>query len=193
MMIMINKLRDLIICDLFRYGIKRTSALKIFRLLLFSSTPGVRFMVCFRILNSLKNKSRLIAAPFFLYYKHLKIKFGFDISYRTRIGRGFYIGHFGGIVVHGDAVIGENCNISQGVTIGISNHGPKAGTPVIGNNVFIGPGAVILGAIKIGDNVTIGANCVVNTDLPDFSTAIAQKITVVNKDLSEFYINNRIN
>lgn len=77
--------------------------------------------------------------------------YGISIPYNTRIGSGLYIGHFGGIVVNSEAVIGKNCNIHHGVTIGQANRGDKKGYPVIGDRVFIGPGAVvIIGKVKVG-------------------------------------------
>jgi serine O-acetyltransferase len=85
---------------------------------------------------------------------------------------GFYIGHFGGITVSKEAIIGNNCSISQGVTIGVSGQGDKRGTPVIGNNVYIGTGAKLIGKIKIGNNIKIGANAVIYKDLPDNSIAV---------------------
>ena len=121
------------------------------------------------------------------------MKYGFDISYRTQIGKGFYIGHFGNIVIHGDTIIGENCNISQGMTIGVSNYGEKKGIPTIGNRVFIGPNAGIFGNITIGNNVTIGANAVVTEDIADGKTILPSKMTVLDKDLSYFYIHNSSN
>jgi serine O-acetyltransferase len=129
---------------------------------------------------------------FFLWFRILKVKYGFDISYRTQIGKGFYIGHFGNVVIHGDTIIGENCNISQGITIGINNYGEKKGVPTIGNNVFIGPNACIFGNISIGNNVTIGANSVVTSSIPDFMTVTVGKPLLIEKDLSPFYIHNSI-
>lgn len=175
--------------DLHRYGLKNVSLFKILYLFIFSTTPGIRFVINFRVLQKLLNINKFLAVPFFLNHRRLKVKYGFDISYRTQIGEGFYIGHFGGIVIHGDTIIGKCCNISQGVTIGISNHG-KIGTPVIGNKVFIGPGSVIIGKIKIGNNVTIGANTLVNFDVPDFKTVVSSKSVIIDKDLSNNYIHN---
>ena len=83
------------------------------------------------------------------------------------IGPGLYIGHFGGIIVSSAAVIGENCNISHGVTIGAAGTRQRGGVPRIGNNVYIGPGAKVFGRITIGNNVKIGANCVVHKDVPE--------------------------
>lgn len=81
------------------------------------------------------------------------------------IGKGSSIAHGVGIVIHHEAVIGENVKIYQNVTIG---H-PRV---IIGNNVLIGAGAVILGPCNIGNNVKIGANTVVNFDVPDNCTVV---------------------
>ena len=69
-------------------------------------------------------------------------------------------------------MIGDNCNLSQSVTIGQSNRGARKGTAVIGNNVYIGPGAKIVGAVRIGNFVAIGANCVVTMDIPDSAVVV---------------------
>lgn len=86
------------------------------------------------------------------------------IPYSANIGKGTKFGYGGlGVVIHKAAIIGENCLISQHVTIGGS--GTRKGVPVIGDNVEIGAGAKVLGPIKIGDGVIIGANAVVLTDV----------------------------
>jgi serine O-acetyltransferase len=77
---------------------------------------------------------------------------------KPEIEKGLYIGHFGGIFVNDDVVMGENCNLSQGVTIGLGGRREKRGCPKIGDRVFIGPGAKLFGAIEIGNDVAIGAN-----------------------------------
>jgi serine O-acetyltransferase len=91
------------------------------------------------------------------------IAWGIEISRRASIGPGLYIGHFGGITVSGSAVIGSNCNLSQNITVGLSGDG----VPVIGDDVYIAPGARIFGRIRIGNNVKIGANAVIHKDIPD--------------------------
>lgn len=101
----------------------------------------------------------------------IKILWGIEIPRQTRIGPGLYIGHFGGIVVSGLAQIGCNCSLSQGVTIGAAGVGERAGAPVIGDDVYLAPGAKVFGAIRIGHNVKIGANAVVHKDLPDNAVA----------------------
>jgi serine O-acetyltransferase len=108
---------------------------------------------------------------FFEILRHYSNEYGLEITYLSKIGPGLYIPHPQGIVVHEDAVIGRNCLLSQGVTIGDLKRGDRKGCPVIGDNVYIAPGAVVVGHIKVGDNVAIGANAVVNRDLPDNAVA----------------------
>lgn len=86
---------------------------------------------------------------------------GFTIP-RNVFGPGLSIAHWGSIVVHPDVRVGKNCRIHSAVNIGVHN----GNCPTLGNNVYIGPGAKLIGGIKIGDNVTIGANAVVNKDVP---------------------------
>jgi serine O-acetyltransferase len=100
----------------------------------------------------------------------LSVKLGFAIP-RNVFGPGLSIAHGGPIIVHSKAVVGENCRIDRCVSIG-SIHYPAA-APVIGNNVFIGPGAVIDGAIEITDGIAIGANSYVNKSFMEADITIA--------------------
>jgi len=99
-------------------------------------------------------------------------RWGIDIPREAQIGGGLCIGHFGSIFISRHAKIGENLNISQDVTIGMSGKGESRGVPVIGNNVYIGPGAKIYGKITIGDNVKIGANAVIYKNIPDNAVVV---------------------
>lgn len=94
----------------------------------------------------------------------VEVLFGISISTNSRIGRGFYIGHFGGIVVHGD--LGEGCSIGQGVTIGSRGAGRSDGYPDIGKRVYLGAGSMVIGRVHVGDDVVVGANTVVVSDVP---------------------------
>lgn len=85
------------------------------------------------------------------------------------VGKGFYLGHFGMIVINGEVKIGDNCNINQGVTIGAENRRKRKGVPVIGNRVWIGASSVVVGRISIGNNVLIAPLTYVNFDVPDNS------------------------
>lgn len=90
-----------------------------------------------------------------------------------KIGGGLRIPHLNGIYIHGNATLGENCTILQQVTIGSNEHKidyKKA--PQIGNRVYIGAGAKIIGNITIGDDVRIGANAVVTKDVPVGRTVV---------------------
>ncbi|HCE42079.1 MAG TPA: serine acetyltransferase [Lentisphaeria bacterium] len=124
-----------------------------------------------------------------LILRHYVYKLGISIPYRTEIDSGFFIGHFGGIVVSGNSKIGKNCNISHGVTLGKSNRGKHPGFPSLGNYVYIGPGAKIVGGIKIGNNVAIGANCVVTKDIPDNAVVVGVPGKVISFNGSKDYIN----
>ena len=111
---------------------------------------------------------RLVSDPVYLVLNALiKIAWGIDIPRAARIGPGLYIGHFGSLTISRQAVIGRDCNLSQDITIGQSGHGARCGAPVIGDNVYIAPGARLFGKITIGNNVKIGANAVVCADIPD--------------------------
>lgn len=124
---------------------------------------------------------------------YLSEKSGIQIPTRANIGKGFYIGHFGTIVINPDTVIGENVNIATGVTIGKTNRGEKKGVPVIGSNVWIGTNAVIVGNIKIGDDVLIAPNAYVNMDIPDHSVVVGNPAMIHSKEnATEGYINRTV-
>ena len=104
-------------------------------------------------------------------YKFIQIITGIELPCEAIIGRNFVIDHFGGIIISGYAKFGDNCRVRSGVVVGLRNIARPC-APVIGNNVDIGAGAKVLGAITIGNNVLIGANAVVIADVPDNSTAV---------------------
>lgn len=94
----------------------------------------------------------------------IRVIFGAVVPAQASLGRGIVLGYGGlGIVIHGRAVIGDDCHLNQHVTVGGTSKNPQV--PVIGNNVFIGAGAKILGGVTIGDNVVVGANAVVVKDV----------------------------
>ena len=124
----------------------------------------------------------------FICHKLIEITTGIDIPSQAVIGKGLYIGHFGGIILNAEAIIGENCNLSNDITIGIGGRGEKRGCPKIGNRVFIGPGARLFGSIQIGDDVAIGANSVVTKDLPDKAVAVGIPAKVISYEGSMDYV-----
>lgn len=113
-------------------------------------------------------------------FKISEIFMGVSISSETEIGPGLYIGHSGVIIIHQKVIIGKNLNIGQLVTIGERGAGHDDQVPVIGDNVYIGVGAKILGGIRIGNNVKIGANAVVVHNIPDDVTAVGIPAKIIN-------------
>ena len=137
---------------------------------------GLWVMVVYRFGNWRYGiRSRFLRLPFSFLYKLLKvvseILTGIELPCEVKLGRRFRIDHFGGIVISGDSVFGEDCVIRNGVTVGLRHTGQR-GAPVIGDRVDIGAGAKVLGSIRIGDDVAIGANAVVITDVPSNSIAV---------------------
>lgn len=178
-----SNFKNIIKQDLLRYTIDKPLTVRVFlKCFYIQNIPGLKFTIIYRYCQYYRRKNRLLFYFFMLWWRHLKVKYGFDISYRTTIGKGLYIGHFGGVVIHGDAIIGENCNLSQGVTIGILVRGKNVGIPTIGDRVFIGPGATILGGITIGNDVLIGANSIVTFDVPDNAVVASPLASIISYD-----------
>lgn len=189
-------MREAIEADLFRvWG--EVSFNKFIRAYFFS--PGFKYLFWFRISSSLyfTHKYRKVALyPLYiisrLLLRHYSYKYGIDIPCGSNIAKGFYIGHFSCIVISRWATIEKNCNISQGVTIGYSSRGKKQGYPKIGENVYVGPGAKVIGRIEIGDNVAIGANAVVLSDVPANGVVAGIPAKLVSMRGSEGYILNKV-
>jgi serine O-acetyltransferase len=139
-------------------------------------SPGVHAVVVLRFGQWLKEKHlavRILLTPLYLYLHHRVVtKWGIDLARTARIGEGCYIGHFGTIIVGGDVEVGRNVSPSQGVTIGLWGRGAKRGSPTIGDNVYIAPGAKVFGKIRVADNVKIGANAVTYKDVSDNATCV---------------------
>ena len=173
--------------DLYRYnGLKGFSGF-----LKGLNFPGFRYMYFLR-----KSASTSKYSPFGFIYrimlKHYKHKYGFQIPSSTKIGKGFFIGHFGSIVINSNAVIGDNCNFSHGVTIGKTNRGKSKGVPVLGDRVWVGTGAVIVGNVKIGSDVLIAPNSYVNFDVPNHSIVLGNPGKIIERlNPTEGYINNQ--
>ena len=99
-------------------------------------------------------------------------KTGIEIHPGAQIGEGFFIDHGTGVIIGETTIIGDNCTLYQGVTLGGTGkeHGKRH--PTLGNNVMVGAGAKVLGSCKIGDNVKIGAGSVVLQEVPAGSTVV---------------------
>ena len=186
----INELKYYICSDAYRYG--ADSFINICKLYL--TTIAFRYIVWLRICCYLKGKR--LHGLLWLYanirLRNLSKVSGIQIPSCTQIGPGFYIGHFGTIVINGFATIGKNVNISQEICIGRANRGDKKGVATIGDEVYIGPGAKIVGAVRIGNNVAIGANAVVTKDVPDNAVVAGVPAKIISMEGSKDYINRKI-
>jgi serine O-acetyltransferase len=120
--------------------------------------------------------------------KGIEILTGISLPAGCRIGPGLYIGHFGHIIVHPKTEIGDNCNLSQGVTIGLMARGKYIGVPKIGNRVFIGPNAVILGGITVGDDAVIGAGAIVTQPVPALAVVAGNPAKIISFQGSFEYV-----
>lgn len=123
-----------------------------------------------------------------VWQKNIEIFTGISIPASVKIGHSFYIGHFGGIIINANAIIGNNCNISQGVTIGVSGLEDKRGTPVIGNNVYIGANTVVAGKIVIADDVLIGACSLVTSNAESGAVLLGVPAVKISNNGSREYI-----
>lgn len=110
-----------------------------------------------------------------------EILFGIYLGKDAHIGKRLLIEHFGTIIVHNRAVIGDDCVIRQGVTIGMRRTSHPNDVPTIGDRVDIGAGAKLLGEIRIGHGASIGANAVVLTNVPDGALAVGVPAAVKHR------------
>ncbi len=155
--------------------------------------PNLHYVYILRKCQQYSKKS-ILGIFWRLVLRHHQIKYGFQIYPETQIGEGFYLGHWGTVVINPKTKIGKNCNIAQGVTIAQANRGKNEGVPEIGDEVWIGPNAVIVGNIKIGNNVLIAPNAYLNTDVPSNSIVIGNPAEIFPKNTAtEGYINHKIN
>jgi serine O-acetyltransferase len=139
--------------------------------------PIVHYTVLLRKVEYLQNIKNGFLINFLckVYQLRLKLlgaKLGFSISPNT-FGPGLYLVHWGSVVISSKARFGSNSRVHSCVNV--------SGAPVIGENVYLGPGAVITGDITIGNNVTVGANAVVYSSLPDNVTVLGNPARVVKK------------
>ena len=155
---------------------------------------GLWALLQYRIANALYRSAlpRVIKGPgLFLavgWQKMIEIATGIEIPYRTTIAPGLYIGHFGNLRFHPDVVIGPMCNVAPGVTIGVSGRGDRRGVPVIGERVFVGPNAVVVGKITVGNDAVIAANALITRDVPARAVVLGNPARIVSYKGSEDYI-----
>lgn len=157
-------------------------------------TQGFWAIFQYRIAHFIYNTIRLIGIRHLMLFvclfwqKIIEMLTGISIPYSVKIGHSFYIGHFGGIIINANVIIGNNCNISQGVTIGVSGLGEKRGVPQIGNNVYLGANSVIAGKIHIADDVLIGASSLIINNVESNSVMSGVPAVKISSKGSKGYI-----
>lgn len=188
----ISKLRAVIAADLYRYS-GRIGISAFLRHYLF--TPGFKYTVLMRLCGYL----RTFPAQALGLYPLSKIillrsryKFGIAIPEYTLIAPGLFINRFGGIYFNGDAIVGANANITHGAMLGQANRGAMRGSPFLGDRVFVGAGAKVVGRIRIGSDCSIGANAVVTKDVPDHGVVGGVPAKLLSRDGSAGYINRQV-
>lgn len=150
-----------------------------------------KFQVYFRKCQDAKNP--VLKLWYRVLFRRAADRNHIEIFSGNKIGGGLYIGHPFGITVNAKAVIGSNCNLHKGVTIGQENRGSRKGVPTIGNCVWIGINSTVVGNITIGDDVLIAPNSFVNCDVPSHSVVFGNPCTIrPREDATKDYINNRV-
>lgn len=201
-----DKLKDIVYSDLYRYtgNARRTKNIYTTYLQELRSSPEFHYIALMRQTkfyeDEIKGKEGILKyfckARFHLYnwmLTQMSHKYHFQIPYDTKIGKGFYLAHFGRVIIHPKAEIGYNCNVSTGVVIGTQFRGKRKGAPHIGNFVWVGANAVIVGNITIGNNVLIAPGAYVNFDVPDGSIVIGNPGLIRRAPGATLsYINNTI-
>ena len=139
--------------------------------------PGFHARQIHRLAHTLHNAALRLPARFI---SHIgRAATGIEIHPGARIGEGLFIDHGMGVVIGETAVIGDNCHLFQGVTLGGTSTRRAKRHPTLGNNVVVGAGAKVIGAVNVGDNAKIGAGAVVLRDVPDNCTATGVPAKVV--------------
>lgn len=150
---------------------------------IFKKDISKRALMDIEILKWFQNKNITIMAKYwrrFIYYKY-----NIDIHINAKIGSNIKIPHPAGIVIGPDAIIGNDCVISQGVTIGGNFN--KTKKQIIGENTFLGAGAKILGDVIIGSNCIIGANSVITKNINSNKVVVGNN-RVLEKEKADYFI-----
>jgi len=142
--------------------------------------PGVKAILSYRFAHKLHAHGFYFLADWLS--KRARRKTGIEIHPGAQIGNGLFIDHGMGVVIGETTIIGDNCTIYQGVTLGGTGKDKGKRHPTIGNNVTIGSGAKVLGPFTVGDNSKIAANAVVLNEIPPNSTCVGVPAHVVKRD-----------
>lgn len=158
--------------------------------------PSLTAIRCYRISHWLYERKLYTAAR--IISQWARSRTGIEIHPGAQIGSGLFIDHGMGVVIGETTIIGDNCLLYQGVTLGGTGKDKGKRHPTLGNNVLVGSGAKVLGPFKVGNNVKIAANAVVLNAIPDNCTAVGvparvvrmngQKIQSVTQEIDQVHI-----
>lgn len=158
--------------------------------------PTLRAIRCYRIAHWLYTRKHFTAARIISQWARKKT--GIEIHPGAKIGKGLFIDHGMGVVIGETTVIGDNCLLYQGVTLGGTGKEKGKRHPTLGDNVLVGAGAKVLGPFTVGSNVKIAANAVVLNAIPDNCTAVGvpahvvkmngKKVCKVTSDIDQIHI-----
>ncbi len=170
-----SKFSELYNADIARYGGEPGPYLKVFFFLLrkAATTTFAPLKAFYRILFKLWAYNNRI-----------------EMNASDLIGGGLYLGHPYNITINHGVKIGRNCNIHKGAVIGQANRGARKGCPVLGDKVYVGINAAIVGKITIGDDVMIAPNTFINVDIPSHSIVFGNPCVIKHRDYAtEGYVN----
>jgi serine O-acetyltransferase len=177
--------------DQYRYGAKHGGREFI---KLWCNEGGFRFTVIMRLCAFLRSHALTRYGLYHLclwIHRRMQIRYGVYLEFSTEVGPGLYLGHAQGIVVNTRSVIGANCTLSHGVTLGQTHARSKCpGVPTIGNRVYLGCGAKILGGVKVGDDAVVAPNAVVVRDVPNLAVVGGIPAKKLSEEGSEGYVSN---
>jgi serine O-acetyltransferase len=191
-MLIMNQLEKLIQSDLYRYG-GDISSKQFYKQLLFNT--GFRYSFVLRKCSFFSKKhtffGRLSFYSYYFLWNHYSTKYSIHIPPKTNIGYGCYLGYGENITITENATIGNNVNINHGAVIGRTNRGHKKGSPIIGDCVWIGTNAVVVGNISIGNNALIAPLSHVNFNVPENAVVAGNPAKIISFKGTEGYITNK--
>ncbi len=138
---------------------------------------GLHAILAYRVANKLYKKEKFTTARFVS--QAARFLTGIEIHPGATIGEGLFIDHGSGVVIGETTIIGDNCTLYQGVTLGGTGKDTGKRHPTLGNNVMVGAGAKVLGNFKVGDGAKIAAGAVVLGPVPENATAVGIPAHVV--------------
>lgn len=175
-----SELRYYLDCDRIALGKKRKTPS-------FFGEEIWKYQICMRKLSYHEKRGGVLKWYYRFKYHRLSLKLGFSIPYNN-IGPGLALVHYGTIVISPECHIGSNCRIHAGVNIGANGGESKAAD--IGDNVYIGPGAKIIGNVNIGNHSVVGANAVVTKDVPNSVTVGGVPAKIISENDSSKHLIN---